>query len=124
MSIAVRWQRHCSIALVLYLAGYQPAYGRDSLHLIEEGLLQQTEATTTLSLTHSVKYQQPADIQQQRSSKRLERQRNLHRDSSGASATSQSVESKDFDWELYLRLNPDLVDKGYTTKIKATQHYR
>ena len=98
--------------------------GRDALRLIEEGLLQQTEATTTLSLTHSVKYQQPADIQKQQRSKRLERQRNVHRDLSGASANPQSVESGDFDWELYLRLNPDLIDKGYTTKVKATQHYR
>lgn len=112
------WQLLMALILVGSIA-VKPVSCRDSLWLVDEGVLQQSEATTTLSLTHSVTiYQQPEDSvpRLQSPAERPERQRLSHQ------AADQSV--GDFDWEAYLALNPDLPIQRYGSQEKAWQHYR
>ena len=91
--------------------------GRDST-VSDEDLLQQSEATTTLSLTHSVKIYQQSDAVTPRLPtrvSRLARKRPARQEVSG---------KDDFDWETYLALNPDLPRRNYGSSDKALQHYR
>lgn len=127
MRIAICLQLSCIILALSCVPVRQLVDCRRVSTVVEEGILpvlQQTEATTTLSLTHSVTYQQPVTSLSDRQHRRLERQRNLQRSWNGKEIATSAFDWEKFDWEVYLSLNPDLVEQGCNTQLAAIQHYR
>lgn len=109
-----------AVIVLLFIGStvFAPVICRESLH---EGILQQSEATTTLSLVHSVsRSQQPEDSipRLQTRAGRRRRHKQSFQDTDQASVTD------DFDWEAYLALNSDLSVDQYGSQNRAWQHYR
>lgn len=114
----------CTAILVLTCSLLPPVSCRDTLRISDtEVLHRRGDATTTVSVTHSVSlYQQNAEKSPVRP-RADRRQRQQHKRQTTDWLVEQSVDA-DFEWEAYLALNPDLSSQEYGSADRALKHYR
>ena len=111
------WQ--CFFTIALIVSAFSPVNCRNSLPLVDEQ--QQGEATTSLSLTHSVKLYEQHQDGSPRLRRRADRRQRQGRPQQSI-GTDQS--GAGFNWEAYPALNPDLSPQRYASQNKAWRDYR